>query len=691
MKKTSSTLFIVTMSLLLLCTFMLVFQINPLSAQDGTFPTAKLIREYKGSYSAFFAPDGKSLYTLSYGSIDADLSNVETGEKISRVSLPKSVSYAGFSVDGKYLYGVDYSKIGSNSKGPVSFKLVDPGTGSIIQSLDGQSGFPYRVSLSPDNKWFAASADDAIRVWDTTTGNITFTMPIKGQALGLAFSPDSKILLSGLAQKITVWDVVAGKSLREFSVDGYLYSLAFLPSGQSFIAGTNTGWQHRRLENGTVIKTAGKPLSGGTYSLALSSDGKQLLVSEFRNLAWLYDVETAQPLRIFPGHANFISSVAFSADDKYILTISSDGSLESGPKLWDSTATGTPLTLKEAIPPTTTPRGKQSDSSSSSSATRTPSLTPLPAVLSQGQILYRDGSALSIVNASGKNEKKFGDDRRFIYLCPAWSRDGKQVAVLSGSEGFELHLLDASGNGQHPLVKRLPTLTPNPSKTTQAAKAPTAVRTPLPSPTFTVTSVDVPGGSVSWSPDGKEIAFTGQNLGDFYVITADGKSTRSISGASFINIDWSPDGQEFVAFARPKAGKPGLYILKTDGSDLKLLLELPESDWSHSLNAENFFTRSLVTPRWSPDGKQITFASTLDSENFSLYIMNADGSNRTRLTNGSANDYAPSWSPDGNFLAFASDRNGSSGIYTVETASKGVLPAVSLREGGCPVWRPTTR
>lgn len=44
---------------------------------------------------------------------------------------------------------------------------------------------------------------------------------------------------------------------------------------------------------------------------------------------------------------------------------------------------------------------------------------------------------------------------------------------------------------------------------------------------------------------------------------------------------------------------------------------------------------------WSPDGKKIAFHSLRD-ENFEIYIMNADGSEKKKLTNNPADDYGPS-------------------------------------------------
>jgi sugar lactone lactonase YvrE len=55
---------------------------------------------------------------------------------------------------------------------------------------------------------------------------------------------------------------------------------------------------------------------------------------------------------------------------------------------------------------------------------------------------------------------------------------------------------------------------------------------------------------------------------------------------------------------------------------------------------------------WSPDGKRIAFKSRRDRNN-ELYVMNADGSEETRLTNSfNVSEGQPFWSPDGKRLLY---------------------------------------
>ena len=62
-------------------------------------------------------------------------------------------------------------------------------------------------------------------------------------------------------------------------------------------------------------------------------------------------------------------------------------------------------------------------------------------------------------------------------------------------------------------------------------------------------------------------------------------------------------------------------------------------------------------PSWSSDGTKIAFSSARDGTR-EIYVMDADGSNQTRLTDNSADDLEPSWSPDGAKIAFETVREG---------------------------------
>ena len=64
-------------------------------------------------------------------------------------------------------------------------------------------------------------------------------------------------------------------------------------------------------------------------------------------------------------------------------------------------------------------------------------------------------------------------------------------------------------------------------------------------------------------------------------------------------------------------------------------------------------------PRFSPDGKRIAFTSVLGGSN-QIYVMDADGTNVTQLSDDEFHNFSPAWSPDGRSLAFASYRGATS-------------------------------
>ncbi|MEE8575969.1 MAG: DPP IV N-terminal domain-containing protein, partial [candidate division Zixibacteria bacterium] len=76
-------------------------------------------------------------------------------------------------------------------------------------------------------------------------------------------------------------------------------------------------------------------------------------------------------------------------------------------------------------------------------------------------------------------------------------------------------------------------------------------------------------------------------------------------------------------------GNYEIYVMNADGTEQTRLTNNTSSDGS---------------PSWSPDGGKIAFASRRDG-NWEIYVMNADGTEQTRLTNNNSSDGGPSWSP----------------------------------------------
>ncbi len=131
------------------------------------------------------------------------------------------------------------------------------------------------------------------------------------------------------------------------------------------------------------------------------------------------------------------------------------------------------------------------------------------------------------------------------------------------------------------------------------------------------------------------------------------RSSTDRSGSFGISAEdiypsWSPDGTRIV-FSSHIDDNLEIYIMNADGSNPTRLTDNPAAD---------------LISTFSPDGTRIAFDSDRDG-NWEIYVMKADGSNQTRLTNNPARDMFPSWSLDGTRIVFQSNRDGNWEIYTM--------------------------
>lgn len=192
------------------------------------------------------------------------------------------------------------------------------------------------------------------------------------------------------------------------------------------------------------------------------------------------------------------------------------------------------------------------------------------------------------------------DERRLIRPWPAfytgirssWSPDGKKIL----SSGFGVRVFNPDGTGEKEL--------------------------------------SASGWGAVWSPDGTRIAFVNKGV---VVMNADGRGRRQIA-APLNSQDpgpgpsWAPDGKRLLhQDSGPFYGKPTLFVLDTGGKAVLHRLGRGESGV------------------WSPDGKHIAFI-----QDASVWLMDADGSHRRRLTMGTQ-DGSARWSPSGKSLVYVRD------------------------------------
>ncbi len=112
-----------------------------------------------------------------------------------------------------------------------------------------------------------------------------------------------------------------------------------------------------------------------------------------------------------------------------------------------------------------------------------------------------------------------------------------------------------------------------------------------------------------------------------------------------------------IAFISDRDGDEEIYVMSADGSDVTRLTD----------------TRGNISsyPRWSPGGQRIAFSSS-QSGNGEIYVMNADGSGLTQLTHSDRSGSNPVWSPDGQRIAFMLGRHIDFDISSLNADSSGL-------------------
>jgi WD40 repeat protein len=261
--------------------------------------------------------------------------NLITGKEIRTLSghsKSKWVCAVTFSPDGQMLVS------GSNDK---SIKLWDWKTKQQIHNFFGHTDYVNTVAISPDGQTLASgSSDKTIIVWNLITGERIKTLfGHLNSITSVTFSPDGQFIVSGSSDKtIKIWDWTTGEKSCQINDLAGVKSIAVSRNGQILVSGNHKCeiklWDLQTLQliQAFVGHTEGSFfLPSGVNSVTISPDG-QIIASGGRRdkTVKLWDLPTGELIASLCGHSKGVTSVAFSADGKTLVS----GSYDKTIKIW---------------------------------------------------------------------------------------------------------------------------------------------------------------------------------------------------------------------------------------------------------------------------------------------------------------------------------------------------------------------
>lgn len=307
--------------------------------------------------AATFLRDSSRIASIGYNGIitlwdlkTSEKTTLQTKKTLEMIRFRDWYPDLAFSPDGTKL-----ASFGSESSSPKPWsdyvlRLTDVSTGRELVSVPGSAS---DLTFSPDGKTVAGRGpNSSIRLWNTETGKM-LDIPLldpnnnsedrhRPLIRTLTFSPDGKKIACGtMGGDVQVLDVEAGIALTSFFIEepptehryrDPIMDVAF--SSDSSLLAVGSMKQVRLLGN---LKRTG--FKETTYrdevwgnKLLFSPDDTVLVIGLIQSGGIeLWDLTTGEKLTTLDGHTNRVQTLAFSSDDKTLVSAGGDGTV----LLWD--------------------------------------------------------------------------------------------------------------------------------------------------------------------------------------------------------------------------------------------------------------------------------------------------------------------------------------------------------------------
>ena len=147
-------------------------------------------------------------------------------------------------------------------------------------------------------------------------------------------------------------------------------------------------------------------------------------------------------------------------------------------------------------------------------------------------------------------------------------------------------------------------------------------------------------------------------LGAFVAACSGPDGTLAPAAGLQASVTDQPGPHGKLVFHSTRDGDFDVYVMNADGSEQTRITSDANND---------------IDPTWSPNGQQIAVNRfPADWSGCQVYVMNADGTGLRQLTTGGLYQFGGIWSPNGQQIAFGSNRDGADDIYVINVDGTGL-------------------
>lgn len=203
------------------------------------------------------------------------------------------------------------------------------------------------VRFSPDGAVLATAGDfTSLHTWDAETGTALAAFAGHASTLsGVAFLDNQRIVSASSDQSVRIWDVNPGWRLERTIgaidkpdvISHRVTTLDFNGDATKLLAGGGVPSRNGELHVFNVAdgaRTFFLPQAHDDviYAARFSPDGKRIVSAAADKYLRTWDTASAQMLRRFEGHTNYVLDVSWKADGQTIVSASADQTI----KVWQS-------------------------------------------------------------------------------------------------------------------------------------------------------------------------------------------------------------------------------------------------------------------------------------------------------------------------------------------------------------------